>query len=80
MFVNSDHKKMLFTKPFRGFWLIPLGAVLGPLVFVTIGHYTTLPSLLVVPSLFYVVIFSLAIIGFKKIEGFDESLLDVATD
>ena len=38
--------------------IIPLGAVLGPLLSVGRGEESTLPSLLVIPSLFYVGLFA----------------------
>ena len=63
MVVNKDFQKLLFSKTNRGFWLVPLGIVLGPLLIGTIYPYYNLPLLLVVPSLFYLAIFSYSIIG-----------------
>ena len=62
MIINKDYKKMLFSKTNRIYWLIPLGVVLGSVLFDTTGYYVHLPSLLVVPSLFYTVLFSWALI------------------
>jgi len=47
-------------KPHNKNWalIIPLGAVLGPLLSVGVGTESALPALLIIPSLFYVIIFS----------------------
>jgi len=63
MVVNKDFQGLLFSETKRGHWLIPLGMVLGPLVTGTINPDYNLPLLLVVPSLFYIAIFSYLIIG-----------------
>lgn len=63
MVVNKDFQRLLFSKTNRGYWLVPLGIVLGPLLIGTIYPYYNLPLLLVVPSLFYLAIFSYSIIG-----------------
>jgi membrane-bound metal-dependent hydrolase YbcI (DUF457 family) len=41
---------------------IPIGSLLGPLLFIGRGQESALPLLLVVPSLFYLVLFSYALI------------------
>lgn len=66
MIFNKDLKKILFSKTQRVYWLIPLGAVLGPLLINTSNYYIYFPTLLVGPSIFYILIFSQAIIGFKN--------------
>ena len=62
--VSKDYKKLLFVRSRRFYWLIPFGAVLIPLLS-TFGNYANLPFLLVVPSLFYLVLFSYSLIGSK---------------
>ena len=63
MVVNKDFQRLLFNKTSRIYTLVPLGVVLGPLLLDTIGHFDNLPFLLVVPSLFYLALFSYSIIG-----------------
>jgi len=63
MVLNNDFKRMLSCGKSKIFWLIPLGSVLGPLLIGQINSDYTLPFLLVFPSLFYVAIFSVTIIG-----------------
>ncbi len=63
MVVNKDFQRILFSKTSRVYWLVPFGVVLGPLLLDTIGHHNNLPLLLVVPSLFYLALFSFSIIG-----------------
>ena len=50
-------------KPHNKNWalIIPLGAVLGPLLSIGVGSESAIPTLLVIPSLFYVGIFSYSI-------------------
>jgi membrane-bound metal-dependent hydrolase YbcI (DUF457 family) len=45
---------------------IPLGAILGPLFSVGRGQENSLPLLLVIPSLFYLVLFSFSLIVWLK--------------
>jgi membrane-bound metal-dependent hydrolase YbcI (DUF457 family) len=45
---------------------VPLGALLGPLLSIGRGQESALPLLLVVPSLFYLVLFSYALIIWLK--------------
>ena len=61
MFVNKDFQKLLFTNTKRVYLLIPFGAVLGPLLITAVPGYS-LPPLLLVPSLFYLALFSIAIV------------------
>ena len=63
MILNGDLKRILTYNKFKLYWLLPLGAVLGPLLIGQIISDYYLPFLLVFPSLFYLVIFSVAIIG-----------------
>lgn len=63
--VSRDYQKLLFDKIRRFYWLIPFGAVFVPLLS-TLGNYANLPFLLVVPSLFYLVLFSYLLIGLKS--------------
>lgn len=63
MVVNRDFQRLLFIKTNRGYSLFSFGIVLGPLLIGTINPYYNLPLLLVVPSLFYLAIFSYSIIG-----------------
>jgi membrane-bound metal-dependent hydrolase YbcI (DUF457 family) len=62
MYKLGDLQTLL--KPHNRNWalIIPLGAVIGPLLSLGRGQESTLPILLVVPSLFYIVLFSYSII------------------
>ena len=60
--ISKDYQKLLFNRTRRLYWLIPFAAVLMPLLS-TFGGYSNLPFLLVVPSLFYLVLFSYLLIG-----------------
>jgi membrane-bound metal-dependent hydrolase YbcI (DUF457 family) len=62
MVINKDFKQMLFNKTSWVYWQIPFGAVLGSLLVGGISIYYNLPSLLVIPSLFYLTAFSYSII------------------
>lgn len=62
--VNKDFQRILFNKTRLIYWIIPFGAVLGPLLFAT-APYDNFPLLLVAPSLFYLAIFSYAMIAVK---------------
>lgn len=66
MLYNKDLEKILFTKNQRISWLIPLGAVLGPILINTSNYNIFFPNVLLVPSLIYLFIFSYAIIGIKN--------------
>jgi len=59
---NQDLKKILTYDESTFYWLISLGSVLGPLLFSQINSDYSIPFLLIFPSLFYVAIFSIAII------------------
>jgi len=65
MFVNKDFRKMFSDDMPRIFWLIPFGVVLGPLLVGGMSPFNSFPILLVVPSLFYLVLFSLLMLGLK---------------
>ena len=62
MVINKDFQKMLSRNTNKIYWLIPFGAVLGPLL-IHSPPYGSFPLLLVAPSLFYLAIFSYVIIG-----------------
>ena len=66
MLSNKDFQKLLFDTKNRIYWLVPLGAVLGPIFIGTIKPDYILPRILVIPSLFYILIFSSSIIGLKN--------------
>jgi len=70
--VSKDYQKLLFDRTRRCYWFIPFGAVLIPLLS-TFGNYANLPFLLVVPSFFYLVLFSYLLIGSK----FDQKKGDI---
>lgn len=63
MVITKDFQRLLFGETNRGYWLVPFGSVLGPLLIGTLYPYYSLPLLLVVPSLFYLAVFSYSIIG-----------------
>lgn len=65
MLFNNDFQKLLFDTKNRIYWLVPFVAVLGPLAIGTFNPEYTLPHLLVIPSLFYIVIFCTSLIGSK---------------
>jgi hypothetical protein len=62
MLINKDFQKVLQNKTSWIYWMLPFGAVLGPLL-LTLVHYNYLPLLLVPPSLFYVALFSYSMIN-----------------
>jgi hypothetical protein len=66
MLYNEDLEKILFNNNQRISWLIPLGAVLGPILINTSNYNIFFPNLLLVPSLIYMFIFSYAIVGKKN--------------
>jgi len=65
MFVNKDFKKMFSYDMPRIFWLVPFGVVLGSLLVGGMSPFNSFPVLLVLPSLFYTVLFSLLLLGLK---------------
>jgi len=62
MYKLGDFQSLL--RPHNKNWalIIPLGAVLGPLLAVGRGQENTLPTLLVVPSLFYIGLFAYSMV------------------
>ena len=66
MLYNKDLEKILFNKNQRITWLIPLGAILGPILINTSNYNLFFPNLLLIPSLIYIFIFSYAIVGIKN--------------
>lgn len=62
MYKVGDFQSLL--RPHNKNWalIIPLGAVLGPLLAVGRGQENTLPTLLVVPSLFYIGLFTYSMV------------------
>ena len=66
IFVNKDFQKSFLDSENRIYWLIPFGSVLGPLIIEGINTPYNLPLLLVIPSLIYLAILSLPIIGIKR--------------
>jgi hypothetical protein len=65
IFLTKDFQKSFFHNSNRIYWLIPFGSVVGPLLLGVKNTPYNLPLLLVIPSLFYLAIFSLPIIGIK---------------
>jgi membrane-bound metal-dependent hydrolase YbcI (DUF457 family) len=65
MLLNKDFQNLLLSREKRIYWLIPLGVVLVPLFVGSINPDYYLPRLLVIPSLFYIVVFSFSIINVK---------------
>lgn len=59
MTVNKDLKKTLYGKTNWLYYIIPTGAILGPLL-LTIQNYNNLPNLLLIPSLFCLGLFFFA--------------------
>ena len=66
IFLTKDFQKSFFHNSNRIYWLIPFGSILGPLLFGVKNTPYNLPLLLVIPSLFYLAIFSLPIMGIKR--------------
>jgi hypothetical protein len=66
MYKWGDLKSLL--KPYNRNWslIVPLGAVVGPLVSVGRGQESSLPTLLVVPSLFFVFLFVYSLIVYFR--------------
>lgn len=56
MISSKDFQKIFSNKTKRIYWIIPTGTILGSLVVYT-RSYASLPFLLVIPSLFFLVIF-----------------------
>ena len=65
MVYNKEFQKSFFNGTPRIYWLAPFAFVLGPLLLGQIDSAYILPSLLIFPSLFYIALFSLSIIGIK---------------
>lgn len=65
MVYNNEFQKSFFDNS-RIYWLIPLGSVLGPLLIGSINSLYYLPFLLVIPSLFYLAIFSIPVLGLNN--------------
>jgi hypothetical protein len=63
MVLNKDLKKMFSDSASRIYWLVPFGSALGLLMIGGFDPLYNLPFLLVFPSLFYLILFSLLIIG-----------------
>ncbi|MEJ2104991.1 MAG: metal-dependent hydrolase [Ignavibacteriaceae bacterium] len=61
MILSKDIKKFFSNKSRRIYWIIPFGSILGPLVLNT-GIYNNIPFLLIIPSLFYFVIFTFRLV------------------
>jgi len=59
MVISNDLKKTLLGKTRWVYFVIPTGAILGPLL-LTIRTYSNLPSLLIIPSLFCLGLFFFA--------------------
>ena len=66
IFLNRDFQKSFFQNSNRIYWLIPFGSVVGPLLFGVKNTPYNLPLLLVIPSLFYLAIFSIPMIRIKR--------------
>ena len=66
MVINKDFQRVLFNKTRKIFWAVPFVAVLGTFFLNIIGNSVELPILLVVPSLFYIVLFAFAMIGLEN--------------
>jgi membrane-bound metal-dependent hydrolase YbcI (DUF457 family) len=66
MVFNKDLKKMFSHEISRIYWVVPFGSVLGPLLIGVFYPRHVFPFLLVLPSLFYLALFSLLIIGFNS--------------
>ena len=66
MYKLGDLKTLL--KPYNKNWslIIPLGAIVGPLISVGRGQESSLPALLAVPSLFYLCLFAYSLIVYFK--------------
>ena len=64
--LNKNFEKLLSSNKNRIYWLIPFVVILGSLFFGLINPVYNLPRLLVIPSLFYIAIFSYSILGLKK--------------
>ena len=67
MVFNKEFKQSIFKKTSRIYWLIPFGFILAPLLLGGIDSIYYLPFLLIFPSIFYLALFSLLIIGLNKI-------------
>ena len=63
MVFNNDLKKILVNETFRAYWIVPILVVGIPLFIGGINPDYYLPSLLVIPSIFYVILFSISLIG-----------------
>ena len=63
MFWNNEFRKSFFNSSNKIYWLVPLGSVLGPFLFTGLNIRFNIPFLLVIPSLFYLVLFSLPFIS-----------------
>lgn len=64
MLFAKDFQKLFLNKTRLVYLLLSLGAVIGPL-FMNFNFYFQLPTLLIIPSLFYVAVFSVVIFRLK---------------
>lgn len=68
MVVNKDFPRLFLSKTSRIYWFPSFMFVLGPLLLGGISPTYELPFLLVFPSLFYIVLFSMSLIGLNNKE------------
>jgi membrane-bound metal-dependent hydrolase YbcI (DUF457 family) len=69
--LNKDFQKQFFQKTSKIYWIVPFGSVLGPIVISETMYAIDFPPLLLLPSIFYMIMFSISIIGLnfgKKIK------------
>jgi len=66
MYKLGDLKTLLKPNDYSWALVIPLGAILGPLVSLGRGQESALPALLVIPSLFYIGLFTFSLYTWLK--------------
>lgn len=63
LMIKTRDLQKIFTGNYRMVLILPFGAVLGPMLAVGRGPEYALPSLLIIPSLFYLAIFAYSMVS-----------------
>ena len=66
MLLNKEFQRKIFQETQIIYWLVPFGSVLGPIIIAETTSAIYFPPLLILPSIFYLIVFSMSIIGLKR--------------
>jgi membrane-bound metal-dependent hydrolase YbcI (DUF457 family) len=64
--LNKEFQRKIFQKTSKIYWLVPFGSVLGPIIIAETTSVIYFPPLLILPSIFYLIVFSMSITGLKR--------------